>query len=431
MNSENLAGTFTLKNLRPEEQLIIVCAQSVIEKGTSEVIKHLVETELDWTSVYSLAQQNFVMPLLCFSLLNTCPELLPHEVRRCLDEYVKRHVRNNLLQTSELLAAVRLLQEHGIPSLPLKGPTLSVIAYGGLSHRSFGDLDILVPKISFRKSVEVLRSAGYTSTTELGWTDKVPFLAGNKKDYGLFKNGGRTRVEVHWRLSGTHFGLPIDLRELWPRLTTIGLAGQSVNTLPTNELFLYLCTHGARHGWERLQWICDIAELVRGADSLDWDELFRLANRFGCERVLCLSLFLIRDLFGTEMPEWVIERVNSFKHAGELARCVYLRLFRNSDHVTTTGDWYRYHLGLKERKRDRLKLHSFYAYRYVSLLLRPNQRDHDLLDLPSSLSFLFYLVRPLRLGRDYGFSAVKRHFKGRPWLLALSAAAALQNFICN
>jgi hypothetical protein len=32
------------------------------------------------------------------------------------------------------------------------------------------------------------------------------------------------------------------------------------------------------------------------------------------------------------------------------------------------------------------------------------------------LSFVFYLVRPLRLGRDYGFSAVKRHFKGRPWL---------------
>ena len=55
------------------------------------------------------------------------------------------------------------------------------------------------------------------------------------------------------------------------------------------------------HGWERLAWVCDVNELIRSRQDMDWDLLFAESKRLGCENVVALGLRLIREFFRFDM----------------------------------------------------------------------------------------------------------------------------------
>ncbi len=63
-----------------------------------------------------------------------------------------------------------------------------------------------------------------------------------------------------------------------------------------------LCAHGAKHGWTRLVWICDVAAIVANHPDLDWAVVVDEARRLGIERMLRIGLPLARDLVGCGVP---------------------------------------------------------------------------------------------------------------------------------
>ena len=84
----------------------------------------------------------------------------------------------------------------------------------------------------------------------------------------------------------------------------------SRSSLSFNDLLIYLCLHGSRHGWERLAWVCDINELIRSRQDIDWDLLFTESKRLGCENVVVLGLRLIREFFGFNIPAGDWKKIN-------------------------------------------------------------------------------------------------------------------------
>ncbi len=56
-----------------------------------------------------------------------------------------------------------------------------------------------------------------------------------------------------------------------------------------------------------------------------------------------------------------------------------------------------FHLKLKERFWDKLKLHIYYNDYYLKQIFSPNKADEELLQLPAWLSPLYYITRPARL----------------------------------
>ncbi|MBC8128041.1 MAG: PAS domain S-box protein [Gloeobacteraceae cyanobacterium ES-bin-144] len=205
---------------------------------------------------------------------------------------------------------------------------------------------------------------------------------------------------------------PLDLDRVWQRLDTTSIAGVTVRSLPLNDLFLYLCMHGARHGFERLQWISDIAELVRSNPDLDWDSLQDQAHLLGCDRVVALGLHLAREMVGAEIPEHVWRRVEITPEIEAMATQVREWLFRAPQSSLTLSDWYQYHLGMKERAKDRFRLHLHYHFRYLRLAIRPNRKDYALVPLPKSLFFLHYFLRPVRLANEYLMVPLKKMLSG-------------------
>lgn len=171
--------------------------------------------------------------------------------------------------------------------------------------------------------------------------------------------------------------------------------------------------HGARHGFERLQWISDIAELIRSNPGLDWKSLQDQAHLLGCDRVLALGLHLAREMVGADIPEHVWNRVEITPEIESMVAQVREWLFRDPQSSLTLSDWYQYHLGMKERAQDRFRLHLHYHFRYLRMAIRPNRKDYALVPLPKSLFFLHYFLRPVRLANEYLVVPLRKVLAGK------------------
>src|SRR5262245_10666576 len=126
-----------------EVQLILCCAGTHIDAAKAERIKGLLSEEINWDFLIHIASQHGVMPLLYFTLKNTCLEAVPKAVLDQLRNYFYTNAAHNVFLTTELLKLLTLFEAHGIPAIPFKGPVLAASVYGNLSLRQFGDLDIL------------------------------------------------------------------------------------------------------------------------------------------------------------------------------------------------------------------------------------------------------------------------------------------------
>lgn len=403
------ASTVLRAGVRPEVQLLLAWARTTIDADTAERIKALLQEEIDWSYVFRKAEQNFVMPLLCWNVLRTCRELVPKSVLDQLTNYLNLHARHNLCQTKELIKILRLFDAQRIRALAFKGPVLAALAYGNLSLRQFGDLDILVRKRDARRAVNLLISQGYKPECLLNWPQAALTPANREKDLGLVRDDGKVGIDLHWQLFERHTPL-LDIKRKWENLGTVPLAGSQVLTLPLNDLLLYLCMHGSKHRWQRLAWISDIAELIRSHPGIDWELVMEQSGMLGCKRALNLGLLLASDLLGAAIPGQILQDAQADRVAKSLAAHADEWLFSEPNDSLGLFNWYRYQIRMKERWRDKIRLYFDY-FRFHLGIIKPNAKDHTFLPLPASLSFLSYLLRPLRLITQYGVARSKAKIK--------------------
>ena len=382
-------------------QLIIDCCRTSVPKAVSARISAALRESIDWTFTFNVARRNAVLPLLGRTLTRDFIEQLPTDISRTIESEQERHLCHNLFLTGKLIETVKFFRENGVNVLPFKGPLLAVEAYGDPSYRMFNDLDVLVQPKQFRKAVDLLTKNGWKPLTSVGWLTKRNWNISRKKDIYFVSPQRNLNLELHWKLSGSHFGLPKEINMLWERLDAITLAGAELPALGLYDLLIYLCLHGSRHSWERFGWICDVHQLLLSKTSIDWDRLFVEAKSLGSEKVVALGLKLVKDFFEFEIPDgrWTMA-VNDPIFA-EMSREIKGRLFSEELSHIPIGNRYTDHLRLKERSFDRLKLHFHYLAWYTRIILTPNEADRNVLALPHALEPLHYLTRPLRLFYKY------------------------------
>jgi hypothetical protein len=225
--------------------------------------------------------------------------------------------------------------------------------------------------------------------------------------------GGNIRVELHWRLTGRHFTFPVRMSQMWSHLEKVQVGGFAISSLPPAELILYLCMHGSRHGWERLQWICDIAEFVRLHAEIDWEDVWHRAQDLGNERNLALGLLLAKEFLDAPVPDAVMKRVNKDETVKTLTMQIREWLFSEAVTTQDISYWHDYHLKVRERLWDRMKVRLHYYSRYLRIATSPNIQDRAFVALPARLSVLYYLLRPIRLVKTYGSAWFGRFGKTR------------------
>ncbi len=295
--------------------------------------------------------------------------------------------RNEFL-TKELLHLLDLLQNHGLSPIPVKGPVLAQRLHGDIALRHFDDLDILVHPRDVRTAGDLLRSNNYAPQLELtGPQRRAHINAG--WEYALQNTQKNCVVELSSGIAPRHFTSSLPQQELRSGLVKVIVQGKPVQALSPENLLLLLCVHGAKHGWERLGWIVDVASLL-STQELNWVIILKRARKHGASRMLLLGLELTRKVARATLPEEAKAAIARDPQARMLADEVAERLADLASTGRAPHKKLPFHLRARERLRDRL--------RYLMLLaITPSYGDWDAVPLPSKLFWLYYAIRPFRL----------------------------------
>jgi hypothetical protein len=401
----NVAATqqivFPVAGLRPEAQLLLCCARKVLDDDARNQVAALLPQDIDWEYFVHLAVRHRVVPLVNRSLGNALLGPVPAVV---LDELTRRSAQvawRNLLLTGKLVELLKLLDTNEIRAIAYKGPVIAAVAYGEINLRQFGDLDVLVHPRDYRRARNLLVSrGGYRLRENWGW------------ECLLIDATDSVHVDLHRYIAADVLPGSLWFDRLWKRRQHVASAG-GVQTLSAEDMLVMLTIQLRKDGWEqhtefRLSKICDIAEMLRIRPSLDWDAVTAAARRLGCQRALVLALGAAQELLGAPVNADIAPRVES-SQVQPLIAFVCHRLFADKTAaILPPMSNEEFHFRIRERWRDRL--YSWYSRPRVRAMvrnLRPSAKDRLMIALPRRLSFLYYVVRPIRVGRDYARSWFK------------------------
>ena len=114
----------------------------------------------------------------------------------------------------------------------------------------------------------------------------------------------------------------------------------------------------------------------------------------GSERMVLNGTLLSSILLGTDLPNEIWQRIEKCPEVVALTNLVVVKLLENSYIGAGLFDVPRFHLKARDNLQDR--------WRYLYSLTTPSVKDWNFFRLPESLDYLYYLLRPIRLGVEYG-----------------------------
>jgi hypothetical protein len=379
---------------RPEERVVLLCARSGdVSPHVRAELEGLLRGPLNWDAALNAATEQSVLPLVHRTLSNHF-SALPPEVRQQADLRVRLIVAESLRLTSELVEALTALRDAGVSAIPFKGTTLALAAYGDIGARAFSDIDLLVRPAELATARQTLLDLGYTAA----YPTKAPraLLLRHATHEGLSR--GDTLIELHWRVANKPSQFGLDYEALWARVQHGSVAGLDVSYLPPVDLLILLCIHGNKHAWERLSWICDVAELLRSEAGLSGEEVLAGADQAQCRRVVLLGMLLAKELLDAQLPEAVEHTIRADPTLPGLVQEVRRRLFK-------PPSWSAGTLGFQLATREGLSAKLRFASESLTAL---NQTDLQNNSFGAPFTSLYYVARAVRLLRKSVGHALSR-----------------------
>jgi hypothetical protein len=348
----------------PESELLRCCARKTLDPETAARIRGLVKGSIDWDYLLPLARSHGMLPFLHWHLNALGLQEVPVEIQQRLKDDFEANSRRNLFLTAKLLELLQLLRAHSIPAVPYKGPFLAQYLYGNLALRQFVDLDILVPRDRAAQARDLVANFGYPLSGRRAEHKTEESFLRWEWEFGQISSDETFRVEIQWAFAPYTMSFPIQFESLFPRLQSTRFGGTEVLCFRPSDLLLVLCAHGAKHRWERLEWICGVSELIRGYQSeIDWNEVIDSTEKLGIRRMTFLGLSLGAELLGAPLPEDVHRAIRRDSTIAVLSADVSRRLLSPPREAGLFA-YLLFQVRSRERRADKMR----YLGRY---LLKP------------------------------------------------------------
>lgn len=325
-----------------EDDLLLCCARVSPGKAAQARIRELVRQPLDWETVLNRAWWHRIRPLTYRHLREQPAGTVPESVLAELAEHAAELSERNHRLSKALAEVSSFFEETRLRGLVFKGPTLTLDAYGDLDLRECGDLDLLVCEEDFPQVKEMLTVQG--------------FRPANPQGFACDFTRSDATLDVHWHLSPEWLNYHVDFDRLWERGSPLLASGQRLRKLRPEDAITVLCIHGTKHWWERLRWICDVAEVVNRGLVTDWDDVTAAAVQAKCLRSVSLGLWLAGDLLSANLPAAVTRRLESMagiKRLGSQVR-TWLRHAEHGHDLRKLRERFLFRMGVCERMRDRV-----------------------------------------------------------------------------
>ncbi len=370
-----------------EWQLLLRCVQPACDPPG---ILALARQQASLSNAIALAEDHGLLPLVADALEKSGAfGVIAPEVLRTIQESRRSHLLFGLGLQAELYRIVERFTSQGLESVPVKGPVLSVQAFGNPSLRQYADIDLLVRHQDVFRAIEIMQ--------ELGFSGEVSAKMATKKIPGQFlfiREQTRAAVELHTERTLRYFPRPLPIDDFLRQKETILLDGQSIAALRPADTLVFICVHGSKHFWEKLLWIADVAGLVTRRTGLNWEQAFDVAAATGAERMVRLGLLLAVELLGAKIPAEVLEMVYFDKQAESLAAEIRGQLMQKGGPERSAF----------QRARLRMQLCGNYlrGSRFLlRLAFRPTAEDWEQGETAGSRGWLHSVRRPFRLYKKY------------------------------
>ncbi|MCM3665218.1 nucleotidyltransferase family protein [Mesobacillus subterraneus] len=373
------------KHFSKELQLLLFFLDSKFEDKNLSKEKERFK-DIDWNHFLQLTLHHRVYPILYIRIKELNGDLIPAKVIGKLQQYYQTNIFQMLKLTGESESISRIFIDQKIRTLFLKGSILGAHLYGDLSLRTSSDIDVLIPIEDLERAESTLLNLGYikddyilTVLNDWKWRHHhITFMHPQKK----------IKLEIHWRLNpGPSWNQSFE--DLWERKKESSITDFPLYMLGEEDLFLFLVSHGARHGWSRLRWLVDIDRLV--SRDLNWNCIKRLLKKYQLTQVGGQALFLSSELLSSYSPHELKEISNS-KKSKRLAKgaLFYIKQLVNLHIEPLPEEIANYH------KSHLFSLMSFkQKVLFILSFLFPYPEDALAFPLPRVLHFLYFPLRPI------------------------------------
>ncbi|MDQ0859298.1 nucleotidyltransferase family protein [Bacillus sp. V2I10] len=363
----------------------------IFELLKDESIENLVEksrylfTKIDWTLFLKLSIHHRVYTMIYPRLKQLPEDIIPSNVIQYLADKYRNNTFKMLFLSAEMEQLSKKLSEHQIRVLFLKGPVIAHDLYGDISLRTSSDLDFLVPFEKLERTEELLKTLGYEKD------EYIHSVLGDWKwrhhHFTYFHPVKKTKAEVHWRLNPGP-GLEPHFEDLWKERRKSELTSSPIYFLGKEDLFLFLVSHGARHGWSRLRWLSDIQHMM--GQDIDWNKIQVLLKKHHFINQGSQALVLASELLNADVKTNMTHMVENKKSRGLAQEAIfYFERMVNLHTDPVPDEIWKYHakhlFSLMSPKQKLLFLFS---------CIHPLPEDAETLRLPNRLHFLYFPLRP-------------------------------------
>lgn len=404
MKSANNSPTQTA-----EVALMCYCARVTLPPDAPQQIAQLAQHIHDWQALHDMLWYNGVLPLVYTHLKRHIPDVPPAQAMRALKRNADALAQWNMMLIADFVALVAALNNDGVDILPFKGLTLAHTYYGGESWRTINDIDIFVPPDALPTACTTLEKLGYVLQP-----DSIPENMRNPEQWHHYVYQRQhpvmqqwVMVELHTRLPASLFPFVAGVREfdiLWQRAHQTTYRNRIIRQPHHVDYALYLCLHGARSGWRRLQHITDLAQVLARFDAVDWPDLLAKAQQYRVYKLTLLGLHLTQAILAFDLPDDIQASIQ--QHARAIRRIMpHIKDGLFSQHRSEHPDRLRSQWLSSWYLADTLGQRRRFVMDVWRDMMRPTDADYAWLRLPSSLHFLYAVVRPLRLLLTYRRSA--------------------------
>ncbi len=383
---------------------MIACARVQVDQETGEKIQRLSRGRIGWDKFVKICIRHKVLPLVFRNLVLFCKDSFPEKLKTELENtYIFENSLHNFSLVEQLFFILDLLKKNGITAVPFKGPVLAENVFGDICLRRYLDLDIFISKKDALEAVDILMDNEFVpeegvlpeGRKKKAYLDRVVTLS-------LVRSDKQVSIDLQWDIANRFSNVPILLEDVKDHIEQVEINKRPAANLGPEILLCYLCLHGTKHRWLTLDSVCCVSELIRARRDIDWHLTLKFAKRIHCTKVLLTGLYLARDLLGAKLPEQINQKIDQNKTIKSLAEKVNEGLF--SDYRETMISPEKFDPFLFQIK-DGFLDKTLYC---IKMLFIPSPEDLRVFPLPESLSFIRYLLRPLRLAAKYNKRISKR-----------------------
>jgi len=295
-----------------EDELLIRCCSIEMSDDAIHRARSVLKNPLDWVRVIETSILHGVAPLLYCGLNQVMQagaddRAVPPAVLDELQGLYRASQARNRRVYRVVEEIFRAFKEADIEAMALKDIHLAKVVFSDSGLRPLGDIDILIRKEQYEKVDRCLAKMGFIARVD------DPHLT---LKYGMGHHFRRPAdnmwADVQWNImqrewDSYHEGnFDYQVDELWAGAAMMPIDDFEILVPSPEHMLFHLCLHVEGHKYSELILFCEIAEFIRHYQGeLNWDNVVRLAKRYGAESSVYYVLQMVQQLFDVSLPHCV------------------------------------------------------------------------------------------------------------------------------